>query len=369
MNSREKALTERLLFGLAAACLTCGTIGMVAFLNTDASYPVPTEPNDTAQMGAVDEPLEVSPMPEDAYTPVRLTFAGSCTVGSMLGSDSYGTFNEKLNAEGAEYFLSHLREQLNADRLTVAGCDAVLSDNDELAAADRGVLAWYRGSSRAADIFRTGGVDLLSLHCYHTWDYGAEGYEDTKNALESAGLLWGDHGRAQYVEQDGITVAVYCRYVDDETDAEAVRLWLETASVHDFVALYITTPIADDYLPDESRQTMFRSFVDAGANLVVGTDTEKLQPRETWGDGEIFYSLGALLDGTTKYPEPYTALLEAELRVLDGELQDVEYTVTPCRTYAEDHPWQPYELPEDGDEAKAVAEFLNGLRETPELGE
>lgn len=364
MNVKEKMIVARLLFLLIAFCLLGTLIGMVTILNTDASYAAQMEPNVTAQNDSADDPLDVSPMPEDAYEPVRLTFAGSCTAGSMLGTSSYGTFNEKLVSDGAGYFLGKLNGIFNADDLTLAGCDIVLSDSKSLETADRGTLSWYRAPAHAAEVFSEGGVDALSLHCFHTWDYGDAGYADTKSAVEAAGLLWGDQGKAIYFEQSGISAAIYCRYVDDETDADAVRAWLADTIFYDYVVLYITTPVTDSFLPDESRQTMFRSFIDAGADLVVGTDSDKIQPCESWGDGMIFYSVGALLDGETKYPEPYTLLLGVELRVIDGELQDVEYTVTPCRTYDEDHPWRPSIL-ENGDEYRNVMDFLSGKRDTP----
>lgn len=364
MNVREKLIVIRVLFILLALCLTGVLIALVTILNTDASYAVPLEPNDAAFTETADAPLDVSAMPDDAYVPVRLTFGGSCTSGSMLGSSSYGTFNEMLTSNGAGYFLEKLDFLFYTDDLTLVGCDVVLSDNAEMAAADRGTLEWYRGPSHAAKIFSEGGVDVLSLHSFHTWDYGEAGYADTKAALENAGLLWGDHGKAVYFEQDGISVAMYCRYVDDETDAEAVRTWLADEIYYDYVALYITTPETGSYLPDEYRQAMFRSFAEAGADLVVGTDTAQIQPYETWGDSMILYSLGSLLDGRTKYPEPYTLLLGVELQVIDGEMQDVEYHFTPCRTYDDDHAWRPSVL-NDPDEYNAVMEFLNGNRATP----
>ena len=364
MNSIEKTIVMRMLFGLMAVALTVGGIALVTVLNTDASYPVPLEPNAEAATEEEDVPLEVSQMPEDAYMPVRLTFAGSCTAGSMLGSDSYGTFNEVLAAEGAAYFLEPLNALFRADDLTLAGCDVVLSDGDHTA-ADRGVTEWYRAPASAAQIFTEGGIDAVSLHTFHTWDYGEGGYNDTVAAAEAAGLLWGDHGRAIYSEQNGVSVAVYCRYADDETDAEAVRAWIETAAAaNDFVAVYITTPGTGAFLPDESRQTMFRSFAEAGADLVAGTDTERIQPCETWGDSMIAYSLGALLDGKTKYPDLYTLVLGAELQVIDGELRNVEYKLTPCRAYDDDHPWRPAPLTAP-DESAAVMAFLEGSRETP----
>ena len=229
MNSREKTIVMRVLFVILVLALTAGLVALVTVLNTDASYPVPLEPGVQAVPEDADSPLEVSEMPEDAYMPVRLTFAGSCTPGSMLGSDSYGTFNELFASEGSTYFLEPLREIFLADDVTVSVCDAVLSDAAERTPAARGAAAWYRGPADAARIFADGGVDVLSLHAYHTWDYGADGYNDTAAALENAGLAWCDHGKAFYYEKEGITAALYCRYADDESDSEAVLAWLENA--------------------------------------------------------------------------------------------------------------------------------------------
>mgnify|MGYP003298480420 CR=1 FL=1 len=100
------------------------------------------------------------------------------------------------------------------------------------------------------------------------------------------------------------------------------------------------------------------------ADLVVGTDTERIQPCEVWGESRIVYSLGALIDGKNKYPETYTLVFGAELQVIDGELRNVEYSLLPCRTYDDDHPWRP--LPaEDKTELRTVSEFLSGKRDTP----
>lgn len=365
MKENEKRIIGRILFLFALVCFIGGLYTLGNILDTDASYTVPLEPGKTADAAAEDVPSEAIAMPEDAYSPVRLTFGGSCTAGSMLGSDSYGTFNALLAENGTAYFLEMLTPLLCADDLTMAGCDVVLSGREELTAAENRE-EWYRSSAEAARIFADGGVDVLSLHSFHPWDYGVEGYEDTRNALENAGLLWGDHGKAVYYEKAGISAAVYCRYVDDASDADNILAWLADASEHDYIALYITTPETESDLPDEARQAMFRSFAEAGADLVAATDTARIQPCERWGDSVILYSTGALLNGRTKYPESYTLLCGAELQVIDGEIRNVEYTFTPCRTYDDDHAWHPQVL-ENAEEYAAVMDFLNGNRETPHL--
>ncbi len=340
MTEKEKRIIGRVLYVFALTCFTGTLMTLGNILGTDASYPVPLEPGKIADAAPEDVPSAAIAMPADAYSPVRLTFGGSCTAGSMLGSDSYGTFNALLSENGASYFLETLEPVFHADDLTMVGCDVVLSDNMELTPAE-GRGEWYRGPAEAAHIFADGGVEVLSLHSYHPWDYGAEGYDDTKAALENAGLLWGDHGKAVYYEQDGITVAIYCRYVDDPADADNIHAWLEGAAEYDYVVLYLTTPETESDQPDESRQTMFRAFAEAGADLIAATDTTRVQPYEQWGDSMILYSTGALLDGRTKYPSPSALLCGAELQVIDGDIRNIEYTIIPCRTYDDEHAWHP----------------------------
>lgn len=364
MNSIEKNIVRRVLFAVLSCAVTAGSIAIAAIMNTDASYPANIVPNITAQNATDDTPLEAREMPEDAYTPIYLTFGGSCTAGSMLGSDSYGTFNHLLATEGEDYFLRRLDGIFQTDDLTYVGCDSVIGDG-EYEISERGISEWYRAPSSAAQIFAAGGVEAVSLHSFHTWDYGEAGYADTKSSVEEAGLLWGDHGKAIYYEKAGISVAIYGRYVDDEADADGVRAWLESAvGTHDYVAVYITTPKSDSYIPTDSTKEMLRSFADCGADLVVGTDTAHIQPCEDWNGAKIVYSLGALLDGKTKYPEKYTLVLGVELCTLNGELNDVNYTFTPCYTYDDELAWSPVRI-SDSEEYAAVMDFLMGNRDKP----
>lgn len=364
MNSIEKNIVRRVLFAVLSCAVTAGSVALATILNTDASYPASIAPNSAAQISGDDMPLEAQPMPEDAYTPVYLTFGGSCTAGSMLGSNSYGTFNQLFESAGADYFLQRLDGIFQTDDLTYVGCDVVFGDG-EYTPSDRGITEWYRAPSAAAQIFTSGGVDAVSLHSFHTWDYGEEGYADTKSAVTDAGLMWSDHGKAIYYEKAGVSVALYGRYVDDETDAENVRAWISSVvNEYDYVAVYITTPDTNSYIPTDLRRELFCSFAKCGADLVVGTDGAHIQRYEEWNGTKIFYSLGALLDGKTKYPEKYTLVLGVELCTLDGELFDVNYTLTPCLTYDDDFAWSPVPI-SDSEERDTVLDFLVGWRDTP----
>ena len=127
--------------------------------------------------------------PEDSRQVITVSFVGNCLVGSMLGSNAYGTFNEAIVTEGADYFLSGARPVLGADDWTVAALGSVFSDNSySPVEKDEENRTWYLSSSQGADVLASGSIDVVSLATDHTHDYGPEGYADTTAALEKAGL-------------------------------------------------------------------------------------------------------------------------------------------------------------------------------------
>lgn len=370
MNSHEKTIITRLIYLILIVIATGALITVVAMLNSDASYPYIITLADPLEPDAASDSISAVAAPEDAYESIILRFAGSCTVGSLLGSDTYGTFNAALAENGSGYFLENLSKMLTSSDLTVAGCASVISDevmaNDELRS---GVLGdKYLSGAAAAEIFTSGGIDALSLEFGRTNAFGSIGYSGTKDTLTGAGLDYADAGKALYLEKAGIRIGVYCRSITDETSAESIRSWLSTAvEKNDYLILYLSEQSDDDhgsYLPDEEKKAMFRSFVDSGADIVVGTNGACIQPYERYGKGCIVYSLGALIDGSSKYPDPYTMLLRVELRAVDGKIDDAAYSLTPCRTYTDSDSWKPSIL-EASAEYDSVRDFMRGAKPSP----
>lgn len=302
--------------------------------------------------------------PADAYELTTLTFGGTCTPASMLGSDSYGTFNQAYKDNGADYFFAELANIFKRDDMTMVGCNAVFTDRNELATAEKESREWYRTLPEVASVFRAGDIDVLSLECERTMDYGVDGYSDTIAALEAQLLVWGDSEKAIYQTMPaGITAAIYCCTFAEDIVPE-IRSWIENAAQsNDFVAIYITDS-EDSYTVTEEKKNAYHSFIEAGADLVVGTNGTKLQPAEEWEDGYIIYSLGSLLDGASKYPEKYTALLDVKIKSDHGEITDISYELLSCRTYDEKNFWHPQIL-ENGEEKTQITAFLSGRQSVP----
>ena len=358
MKIMEKIMLGRTVF-LLIAVVGILILGVVyTIFGTDADFSACLNNALPAKSEMPSEPVGHIKEPEYSYETDTITFGGSCTAGSMLGIAAYGTFNGTLEEKGEGYFLEHLRKTFLADDFTLAGLDSTLTDR-VLTPAEKAEREWFMAPASAASIFGESGVDALSLEFAGTRDYGSEGYSDTSSVLEAAGIQWGDSGKAIYHQLDsGIRIAVYCCRLKPDT-AENIRNWIAGAEEKaDFVALYLMDS-GESYEPTEEKTALMRSFIDAGADLVVGTNGTTLQPAEEYNGGYIAHSLGCLLDGASLYHEDYTALLQVELRSRDGKLTGAEYSLIPCHTADGEQTWKPIPVT-DTENLERVSAFLRG---------
>ena len=359
-------IMERIALGRTVWLVTAG-VGLLilgalyTIFGTEASFAPALDKAKTSDAHVPAEGIAPIEEPNYSYEVSTVTFGGSCTAGSMLGSAAYGTFNGALAENGTGYFFENLSGIFASDGFTLAGLDVTLTDR-ELTPAEKESREWFCAPVSAAEVFA--GIDALSLEFDRTMDYGTEGYADTQTALEAAGIHWCDTGRAVYRElESGVKIAVYCCELDAD-QAENVKSWLASAKEKaDFTALYLSDT-EETYMPSESKTALMQSYIDAGADLVVGTNGAKLQPSAEYGDGFIAYSLGSLIDGATRYHEDYTALLQVELQSKNGELTGVEYRFIPCYTADGDQSWRPTEIAGDNERENVLA-FLRGERPRP----
>ena len=365
LNARERIVLQRVIFGSISFVIVFFMLLSYTLMYRGANYPAPVifpaqSPAGSPQMtnAGVSEP-------EFSYDVVKLTFGGTCTSASMFGSNSFGTFGSEFDARGAGYFLDGMTDIFSSDDMTLVGLNAVLSDSDNLETSVKEKKEWFLSGASSAEIYSLGGVDAVSLECERAKDYGLEGYLDTKSAVENVGIAWGDSVKAIYRKFDtGLSAAFYCTTLRKE-DAEGIVSWIEgAAEKNNFVALYITDSESGN-VPSETKRTLFREYIDAGADIVIGSNGECLQQYEEYGGGVIVYSLGALIDGASKYAEKYSAVFTAELRSRNGEMFETVYDIVPIVNYSDNYSWHP--VPAEGVESTKILAFMRGESKYPDV--
>ncbi|MBQ8400820.1 MAG: CapA family protein [Clostridia bacterium] len=340
MTAKDAILCKRILCTTMLALLTGGMIVNSA-VNSGANYVPVLEKSASLLTEDPDGRVSMIDEPADSRQVAALSFVGNCIIGSMLGSSAYGTFNELLETEGPAYFLQNALPVLNSDDWTVCALGSVLSDGSYRPAdKDTDSRAWYMAPAKGAEVLTEGSIDIVSLATDHTKDYGAEGYADTKTALEEHGILWGDDEKAVYLEKYDIRTGIYlCTLEEAETDLPRIRSWVETASEGcDMVIVYPHGHMGAEPDADEVFAA-YCSLIDAGADMVIATHSNILYEPVSYADGLIVPALGSFLSGDTRFPEMDTGVFRVKLICAGGKLESWEWEMIPFLAY--DEPWQP----------------------------
>jgi poly-gamma-glutamate synthesis protein (capsule biosynthesis protein) len=144
------------------------------------------------------------------------------------------------------------------------------------------------------------GFGLVSLGNNHMFDYGREGVEETKQLLKEAGISFvGDPLREApeivVREVEGLRLAFvgYNEFFEQEPSEveEAIK---RARQSYDADAVIVLAHWGDEYVltPPDRVVTAGRGFIDAGADLIIGSHPHVRQPFEDYNGGRIYYSLG-----------------------------------------------------------------------------
>ena len=161
------------------------------------------------------------------------------------------------------------------------------------------------------------GVDVAGLANNHVFDYGEEGFEQTLETLEGAGIPYVGAGRSireasapLVVERNGIKVAyvaasaaeytIYTPEAGEDTpgimwcyDDEAFLAEIRTAAEQaDYVVALPHWGVEHSFELDAKQPASARVYIDAGADAVVGAHAHNLQGIEFYQGKPILYNLG-----------------------------------------------------------------------------
>ena len=303
---------------------------------------------------------------------IDMTFVGDCCMATNLENNSYGTLLwYESNAE-TTYFFDGVRSYFEDDDITVANCENTFSDR-AVGPRDKGegTNFWFKSPAWFAKVFTDNNIEAVTINNNHTNDYGPEVFEDTKAALDAAGVEWGFRDNIIYYEEEGFKVGVVCVSYYYYEEAEGILPYLELAKENsDFQVIFFHGGVEGQYQPEDWKVQACHMLVDNGADLILGAHPHVLQKRETYNDVDIVYSLGNFCFGGNDHPgSNRTIIYKYKLKV---HATDDEYEVTakeeqiiPCYVYTgSTNNWQPYPI-EDQEIADRVLKFMDGELDTP----
>ncbi len=177
---------------------------------------------------------------------------------------------------------------------------------------------WSHGSlSENVDVLGILGIDMVNLANDRIFDFGADGLAETVRTLKSAGIPYMGGGAnlkdsrvIKYMIACGRKIAILSAsqaklagYAPEPTSAEAGALYAESGTYFtdmietarenaDYVIVYADWAKVKTQKPDNKQVTLAHSFVDAGADIVIGVNGSVMQSVEYYNGAPIVYGLG-----------------------------------------------------------------------------
>ncbi|MCD8132257.1 MAG: CapA family protein [Clostridiales bacterium] len=318
----------------------CGSQGTDADDSAVSGEELPARQDEDAQETDTDnvgsETTEITGVIPDTVTKtVTITATGDCTLGVTQTQSYDGSFNAYYDSYGEDYFFDGVRDIFEEDDLTIVNLECVLSDATERVEKTFNL----KGSPEYVGILTGSSVEACSMGNNHTYDYGEEGFQETKQILSDAGITYAYSGQeGMFVTEDGVKVGIVSASLLSQSQEKLDTMKEEIQALRDEGAELVIAcchwGIEQEYYPNEYQQTTAHSLIDAGADLIIGNHPHVLQGVEVYEGKIICYSLGNFCFGGNKNPsDKNTMIFQQTFTIVDGEAQtDVtDAVIIPCR--------------------------------------
>jgi poly-gamma-glutamate capsule biosynthesis protein CapA/YwtB (metallophosphatase superfamily) len=259
----------------------------------------------SAAAGSSAKPVEESARVESISLSATGDIMMSNAPGSLPPNNGEGFFDSVTEALKSDLVMGNLEQPLTGDTGT-SKCGSPKSPN----------CFAFRSPPAYAEHLKDGGFQLLNTANNHAKDYGTQGYKNTVEALESAGLEHtGAEDQITVVDVKGVKVAVlgFSSYAGANplNDLDAAAAVVEKATGEaDLVVVQVhmgaegsdknhVKPGTETFFGENRGDPMkfSRTVIDAGADLVVGHGPHVLRGMEFYKGKLIAYSLGNFAGG------------------------------------------------------------------------
>jgi len=234
--------------------------------------------------------ISVSAIQEKQY--IQLLF-----VGDLMFDRGIRYFADKNG--GNDFIFDKISPALLKNNLVVANLEGSITDNKSLSAGTSpGSTNNYFltfNPSVAKTLFKNN-IRLVDLGNNHISNFGADGIKSTQKYLNDAGVDYfgapsGNSGKIENINGIKVGFVSYNQFSDDRplnviNEIKKIKL--------DADLVFVFSHWGNEYeLTQTSEQTnSAHQFIDAGADLVVGSHPHVIQPVEEYKGKRIYYSLG-----------------------------------------------------------------------------
>ena len=298
-------------------------------------------PGSTEQ--AEEKTVEVTPVPTatprlegDGSVLLTITAVGDVTIGRNVQSSST-IFAKELKRQNNDinFIFRNVKDILSQDDITIVNFEGVLAENYSIPSKKRSNSFLFLAPTSYAQVLPDNSVEIATIENNHIDDFGDDGRTSTQQALAAVGVVWADEYNMAEYETQGIKIAVLSYKTFDYYDTLYTKVPAEVAAAkadHDLVIVAFHWGAEKDYAPNENQQKLGHMAVDAGADLVIGHHSHRINPIEKYNGKYIVYSLGNFsFAGNNKPDDMSTFIFQTRFRIKNGEIIANPFRIIPCR--------------------------------------
>ncbi len=233
--------------------------------------------------------VEATVIPPQA--PVKIAVTGDIMLGREVGT--------LMDKNGYDYPLALISPFLKNFDLSVGNFEGTVLEKYNY---HDGLKLKFSFSPKSLTQLVNANFGVVSLANNHGFDYGADGFEETKSHLQSEGISPLGH---PYDLSKGIvtTVELKGRHVSFLAFNATVPVF-DTVKAQDLVAktkaenpdalIMVLIHWGDEYAPkhNKTQETIGRALIDSGADVILGSHPHVVQDIERYKSKIIFYSQG-----------------------------------------------------------------------------
>lgn len=326
-----------LLGGCSSAVTTRPNVSAPARPDSEIFAPAPLNPVLTTTSTTMSETTALptlTPTPTPTVTPtptptvkkIVCSFIGDCTFGQNAGTQTNSSSFQSVIGTDYSYPFKNAKEVFLSDDLTLANFEGTLTDSN----TPREKEFVFKGSVEYTNILTLGGIEAVNLSNNHSYDYWDTGLQDTKDALNSAGVLWSDDNEYAIYETDGVKIGM--AGFNFPWDLEPIYKAIDELRTQGctIVIISVHTGVERMYEPEMVDVKMAHAIIDYGADVYVGHHPHRLQPIEEYNGKYILYSLSNFSFGGQPYlTDKDTAIVQCTFSVDFGKLIDIELNAIP----------------------------------------
>ena len=255
---------------------------------------------------------------------ITITGTGDFTVGGDSRKSS-NIWDKELDRHDGDFqfALKNIRDVLAQDDLTIVNFEGTLTESTYVPSSKRNNEFLFSAPPEYVAMLTENSIEAVSLENNHVLDHGEDVYTETQTHLSNAGVIWSGNGEIGVYEVKGIQIAMLSYLCIDRYDQLCDKVPAEIMAAKELYPIVIVNfhwGNELDYAPTKNQIKMGRLAVDAGADLVLGHHSHRIQPIEQYKGVYICYSLGNFCFAGHSKPSDMTSyLFQTRFRIREGE--------------------------------------------------